>query len=168
MQCRTDVSPPTPATLSATFSKRNGHEFRVIAPSYRGAGNSSADTLTGFDKFTLAHDVYLLLTENLGIRQFFLVGHDIGSMIATALSFSAGPEVVRALIVMECPQPGTSVYEQSRSDPAMIYGPTFHFAFHQARGLAEALTEGREEVYLQHFYERLVSSCLPRSSRRRS
>lgn len=34
---------------------------------------------------------------------------------------------------------------------------TFHFFFHNANFLPEKLTEGRESLYLQHFYDRLVS-----------
>jgi hypothetical protein len=84
-------------------------------------------------------------------------------MIATSLAMLAGPKVVKGLVVMECPQPGTSLYRKSTSEPEMILGTVFHFAFHQPQGLAEALTEGKEEVYLQHFYERLVWSPIPQA-----
>lgn len=33
---------------------------------------------------------------------------------------------------------------------------TFHFFFHNAAALPEKLTEGREAIYLQHFFDRLV------------
>ncbi|GAA5994771.1 alpha/beta fold hydrolase [Rhodotorula paludigena] len=130
--------------------------LRVVAPSYRGAGNSSADAQTGYDKFTLARDIHELLTTTLALDSFVVLGHDIGSMVATAFAFL--PEArkqLRGLIVCECPQPGTSLYRKSTTDPEMILGETFHFAFHQPRGFGEILTEGREDVFLKHFYERL-------------
>lgn len=36
-------------------------------------------------------------------------------------------------------------------------GLAFHFFFHNASDLPEKLTEGREGLYLQHFFDRLVS-----------
>ncbi|GAA5850584.1 hypothetical protein JCM9279_007551 [Rhodotorula babjevae] len=132
--------------------------LRVVAPNYRGAGSSSSDAQGGYDKFTLATDILELLTKVLKLSSFVVLGHEIGSMVATSLAFlpeAHGP--LKALIVGECPQPGTSMYRRSTSDPKMILtGPVFHFAFHQPRGLAEMLTEGKEEQYLQHFYERLA------------
>ncbi|BGP36856.1 hypothetical protein JCM10449v2_000758 [Rhodotorula kratochvilovae] len=131
--------------------------LRVVAPSYRGAGNSSADSQGGYDKLTLAGDLLELLVSHLKLSSFIVLGHDIGSMVATALAFIPGArEPLKALIVGECPQPGTSLYRKSTSDPEMILKDVFHFAFHQPRGLAEMLTAGKEEQYLVHFYERLA------------
>lgn len=57
--------------------------YTVIAPDLRGAGRSDAPA-SGYDKKTLAADVYDLLTQ-LGLeRDISLVGHDIGTMVACA------------------------------------------------------------------------------------
>ncbi|GJN91740.1 hypothetical protein Rhopal_004763-T1 [Rhodotorula paludigena] len=112
--------------------------LRVVAPSYRGAGNSSADAQTGHDKFTLARDIYELLTTTLALDSFVV--------LYRARHWLDGRNGV-------CP--GTSLYRKSTTDPEMILGRTFHFALHQSRGLGEILTEGKEDVYLKHFYERL-------------
>ncbi|RXH31666.1 hypothetical protein XH94_33570 [Bradyrhizobium zhanjiangense] len=54
--------------------------FRVIAPDYRGAGNSSKP-LSGYDKRTMATDIYRLLYEHLKLScPVAMVGHDIGLM----------------------------------------------------------------------------------------
>jgi pimeloyl-ACP methyl ester carboxylesterase len=49
--------------------------YRVIAPDLRGLGDSSRPA-SGYDKKTLAHDVWRLVHDVLGEQRFFLVGHD--------------------------------------------------------------------------------------------
>src|ERR1700739_4141592 len=48
--------------------------FTVIAPDLRGLGNSDRPT-TGYDKRTLASDVYALV-QSLGFSKIGLIGHD--------------------------------------------------------------------------------------------
>lgn len=139
--------------------------YRVIAPDARGAGHSSRPTRdegnpgdprgaglprTGYDKRAVAADVHALLTEELGVTgPVTVVGHDIGAMTAVAYAL-AYRDHVRALVLGEAPVPGTDVYDQLKTSPAM-----YHFAFHTVLDLPEALVGGREDVYLQHFFDRL-------------
>ena len=67
-------------------------KYRVIAPDLRGLGDSSRP-LEGYDKKTIAHDIWRLLHDHLGLTQFMLVGHDWGDPTAYALS-AAHPCVV--------------------------------------------------------------------------
>lgn len=140
-----------------------GH--RVIAPDARGAGHSSRPSRdegnpgdprgagllrTGYDKRAVAADIHALLTEELGINgPVTVVGHDIGAMTAVAYAL-AYRDHVRALVIGEAPIPGTDVCEQLKTSP-----PMYHFAFHSVLDLPEALVAGREDVYLQHFFDRL-------------
>lgn len=58
--------------------------YTVVAPDYRGAGDSSRPA-AGYDKVTMAEDIHELLIEHLDIQsKVHLVGHDIGGMIAYA------------------------------------------------------------------------------------
>ena len=50
----------------------------------------------------------------------------------------------------EAPLPGTQVYDQMKNDPTL-----FHFSFHHIFDLPETLSAGREQWYLQHFYDKL-------------
>lgn len=59
-------------------------------------------TAIGMADFALAQDILSLVTESLKIPTFLLCGHDIGSMVASSLALLAGPDVVKALVVMEC------------------------------------------------------------------
>src|SRR5262245_13097072 len=69
--------------------------FRVIAPDLRGLGDSSRPA-TGYDKKTVAADVWRLVHDHLKIDRFCLVGHDWGGPTAFALT-CAHQEAVRRL-----------------------------------------------------------------------
>jgi pimeloyl-ACP methyl ester carboxylesterase len=117
--------------------------FRVIAPDYRGAGHSSHPP-SGYDKRTMAADIYRLLHEHLGIEDAVaLVGHDIGLMVAYAYA-QAYRDKVSHLAVADAPLPGTTVFERMRIDPRV-----WQFAFHNVRDIPEMLIAGRERLYLQ-------------------
>ncbi len=129
--------------------------WRVVAPDYRGAGASSKPQ-EGYDKRTMAADVFRLLREHLGVEgKIALVGHDIGMMVAYAFA-SSYPDAVEKLVLMEAPLPGTRAYDDLVATPTLRNAAMWHFFFHNAENnLAELLTAGRERPYIQHFYERL-------------
>ena len=128
--------------------------FRVVAPDYRGAGHSSKPP-HGYDKRTMAGDIASLLTDGLGVeRRVTLVGNDIGMMVAYAFG-SEYPDRVERLVLMEAVLPGTAAYDRLVATPTLVGAPMWHFFFHNAGdGLPEALTAGRERLYLRHFYDR--------------
>ena len=57
--------------------------YTVIAPDMRGLGDSSRP-VTGYDKRTVAHDIYQLV-QKLGFQQGYLVGHDWGGPVHTPM-----------------------------------------------------------------------------------
>jgi pimeloyl-ACP methyl ester carboxylesterase len=119
--------------------------FRVIAPDYRGAGDSWRPA-GGYDKRTMASDIHRLVQDHLAIREPVVVaGHDIGLMIAFAYA-ARHPGAVSHLALMDAPLPGTRVFDDLRSDPRV-----WHFAFHGARDVAEMLVSGREREYIRYF-----------------
>ena len=130
--------------------------WKVITPDYRGAGASSKPP-AGYDKRTMAADIYKLLKEHLKITEpVTMVGHDIGMMIAFAFA-SNYPKAVDKLVLMEAPLPGTAAYDLMVASTKLSNATMWHFFFHNAQNnLAESLTAGRERLYLQHFYERLA------------
>jgi pimeloyl-ACP methyl ester carboxylesterase len=120
--------------------------FCVVAPDYRGAGNSSKPP-GGYDKRTMASDLHQLLRDHLRVEgPVILVGHDIGLMVAYAFAQEYRQDVSH-LIIIDAPLPGTSVFDRLKSDPRL-----WHFAFHGARDIAEMLLTGREREYLQAFF----------------
>jgi pimeloyl-ACP methyl ester carboxylesterase len=120
--------------------------FHVVAPDYRGAGDSWRP-LGGYDKRTMAGDIHRLLLEHVGMAApVAMVGHDIGLMVAYAYA-QAYRDAVSHLVVVDAPLPGTAVFDRLRSDPRV-----WHFAFHGARDVPEMLVAGRERQYLQAFF----------------
>ena len=129
--------------------------YRVVAPDYRGAGGSSKP-LGGYDKRTMAADIHVLLRNHLGIDgPVTMVGHDIGMMVAYAFA-SSFPESTERLVLAEAPLPGTTVYDRMVATPHLTNMRLWHFFFHNApNSFAEALTVGRERLYIREFYHDL-------------
>jgi len=118
--------------------------FRVIAPDLRGLGDSSRP-LAGYDKKTVAADLWQLLSGTLGLSRWHLVGHDWGGPVAFALA-AAHPEAIRTLSIVDVTVPGIG--------PDISQGgKRWHHAFHMTPDLPEALVQGRERAYLSWFYE---------------
>ncbi|MBX6689229.1 alpha/beta hydrolase [Pseudomonas sp. USTB-Z] len=124
--------------------------YRVIAPDIRGAGGSSRP-LTGYDKVQLAQDCLLVLKDAGVSNPVCVVGHDIGLMIAYAFA-RRFRESTRALVVMDAPLPGTEAFDQISLNSQRVW----HFHFHQAPDIPEALTAGREAFYLERFWHDLA------------
>lgn len=117
--------------------------YTVIAPDLRGLGDSSRP-LTGYDKKTVANDIWRVLNETLKIDRFFLVGHDWGGPTAYALT-AAHRDAVRRLAILDVTIPGCGGdFSQG--------GRRWHHQFHITPDLPEALTQGREDIYLAWFY----------------
>ena len=116
--------------------------YRVIAPDLRGLGDSSRPA-DGYDKKTLAQDVWHLVHDVLREESLFVVGHDWGGPTAFALA-AQHREAVRRVAIFDVPIPGdgTSVFFNNR----------WHHGFHWESDLPEELTVGREDVYLGFFY----------------
>lgn len=118
--------------------------FRVIAPDLRGLGDTSRPA-RGYDKRTIARDLWQLMRDHLGETSFHLVGHDWGGPTAFALA-AEHPEAVRRLAILDVVIPGDGAQGFSQG------GRRWHHAFHMTPDLPEALTHGRERMYLGWFY----------------
>jgi pimeloyl-ACP methyl ester carboxylesterase len=117
--------------------------YTVIAPDMRGLGDSSRP-LSGYDKQTVAKDIWQVVNGKLGYDKFFLVGHDWGGPTAYALT-TQHPEAVRRLAIVDVVIPGDGGdFSQG--------GRRWHHQFHMTPDLPEALVQGREELYLRWFY----------------
>ena len=117
---------------------------RLIVPDLRGLGDSSRPR-DGYDKKTVAADLWQLLSGELGLTRWHLVGHDWGGPVAFALA-AAHADAIRTLSIVDVTLPGIG--------PDISQGgKRWHHAFHMTPDLPEALVEGRERAYLTWFYQ---------------
>ena len=116
---------------------------RLVVPDLRGLGDSSRPA-SGYDKKTIAEDLWQLLAGTLGLTRWHLVGHDWGGPVAFALA-AAHEEAIRTLTIVDVTLPGIG--------PDISQGGRrWHHAFHMTPDLPEALVGGREREYLTWFY----------------
>ena len=115
---------------------------RIVAPDLRGFGASSKPE-QGYDKTTMAEDVHALAVS-LGHRRARVVGHDIGLMVAYAYAAQHPAEVER-IVLMDAFLPGVGDWKT-----VWLLRDLWHFHFYGKTPLA--LVEGRERIYLEHFW----------------
>ncbi len=123
---------------------RLNRTFRIIAPDLRGLGDTSRPA-AGYDKKTIAADLWELLHQTLGLDAFNLAGHDWGGPVAYALA-AHHPDAIKKLAIVDVTIPGDGSPDISQG------GKRWHHAFHQSQHLPEQLIEGREDIYLGWFY----------------
>ena len=119
-------------------------KYLVIAPDLRGLGDSTRP-VSGYDKKTIAEDVWQLVHDHLGIRRFHLVGHDWGGPVAFSLA-AHHPEAVSRLAILDVTIPGDGA-EMSQG------GRRWHHPLYRTPDLPEALCAGREELMMDWFFE---------------
>jgi pimeloyl-ACP methyl ester carboxylesterase len=112
--------------------------YRVIAADLTGLGDSTRPA-EGYDKMTVARDMAELMAA-LGHERYGVVAHDWGGPVAFSLA-AQFPERVSAMAIFDAPVLGDG-------GPIEHHG-RWHFGFHALPGLPEALTEGREDIYLR-------------------
>jgi pimeloyl-ACP methyl ester carboxylesterase len=122
------------------------NNYTVIAPDMRGLGDSEK-TQTGYDTKTLAEDIYQLV-KKLGFSKINLVAHDWGGPVAYSYA-AEHPKDVRKMIILDTLLPGFGFEEAGDFSPNGIW----HFSFHAVRDLPEKLIEGKEDLYLNWFYD---------------
>ena len=127
--------------LIPTLAKK----YSIIAPDLRGLGDSSRPS-SGYEKANIAEDIRLLVQEHLGIDQYYLIAHDWGGPVAFVLA-SENAQCVKKLVMLDTAVPGAGSGTFSQN------GRRWHHAFHQTKGLPEALVSGREEIYFGWFYD---------------
>lgn len=136
-------------------------KYHVIAVDYRGMG-TSAKPAGGYDKKTIAQDVYVLL-HKLGINKAYIAGHDIGAQVAFSIAANH-PELTEKLIIMDVPHPDETFAAVTmipalgtptdRLDPARPY--LWWFAFNQIKGMPEELLEGRFAIAQKYIFHYLL------------
>ncbi|GGG61785.1 alpha/beta fold hydrolase [Hymenobacter glacieicola] len=131
--------------------------YRVLLVDYRGMGSSDKPA-TGYDKKTMAHDVYELV-QQLGLGKVLLLGHDIGGMVASSFAYNY-PEATEKLVVLDGTHPSEGMMYMSMLPAPGTFGPRMDgnqpyiwwMAFNQVKGLPEKLLAGRFELLLDYLF----------------
>ena len=121
------------------------NEYSLVAPDLRGLGDTTRPA-SGYDKRTVAADIYELLREHLGLTRYAVAGHDWGGAVAFALA-ADHPEAVTHLAVVDVAIPGDGQPDISQA------GRRWHHTFLQTPDLPEALIGGgREHLFFDWFF----------------
>lgn len=119
--------------------------FTVIAIDLPGIG-LSAGTQNGYSAANMATILHGL-TEELGLKRPYFVGHDLGGMVAYAFAHLF-PEDARGVMILDVPLPGIQGWDQTDRVPGI-----WHIRFMQVPGLAEKLVTGRSADLLDYFFQ---------------
>ena len=121
--------------------------FTVIAPDLPGIGDSAIPA-DGLDMKTAAIRIHAL-ARSLGVEKAEVVGHDIGLMVAYAYAAQFPAETTK-LVVMDAFLPGVEGWRAVYDDSAI-----WHFRFNGPT--PEALVQGRERIYFEHFWNNFAA-----------
>lgn len=120
--------------------------YRVVAAEPRGMGGSERPK-SNYDSATMGEDLHQLM-RSLGYSKYSIVGHDIGLWTGYAIA-ADHPEAVKLLAVTEGSIPGIANFQELlMSDRWVPF--RWHFLFNRLNDLPEALTAGKEGVYLSY------------------
>jgi len=124
---------------------RLSKKFDVIAVDTRGIGGSKA-TIGGYEAANQAKDI-AGLAEKLKLEKYYVVGHDMGGMVAYAFArqFAARS---RGVMIMEAPLPGIEPWNEVKTNPEL-----WHVNFNQVPELPEKLVMGKQADYLGYFFK---------------
>jgi len=145
-----------------TIAPELAKHFRVIAVDLRGMGSSSTP-LSGYDKKTMAADISELI-RHLGMESVFVLGHDIGGMVAMSLAYNY-PHLVSRLIVADGLHPNEGMLQMPLIPPAGTFGDkidtgqpyTWWMGFNQVKDLPEKLLEGRYYYLLDWLFRYVMT-----------
>jgi pimeloyl-ACP methyl ester carboxylesterase len=131
--------------------------FRVLIVDIRGMGSSDKPA-AGYDKRTMAQDIYELL-RHLGIAQASLLGHDIGGMVASSFGFNY-PEATTALLLADGAHPSEGMRQMPLLPAPGAFGVkmdaqqpyAWWMSFNQVKDLPEQLLAGRFQYLLDYLF----------------
>ncbi len=120
-------------------------DYHVIMPDLRGYGDTDKPD-TGYDKRNMAEDIRQVVAH-FGYDRIALVGHDRGARVATRFAKDNRAMVDRLAVFDNIPT--RVVFNATDAKLAKMY---WFFYFQQVPHLPEALIQGREDIFLRHFF----------------
>jgi pimeloyl-ACP methyl ester carboxylesterase len=124
---------------------RLARKFTVVAVDLPGIGGSTGKP-GGYAAADMADDIHQL-QEQLHLEHAYVVGHDIGGMVAYAF-FRLYPAAARGVMILDVPVPGLAPWTEITAKPFV-----WHIHFQQVPGLPEELVAGRQAAYFRYFLD---------------
>ncbi len=127
-------------------------KFRLIRPDLRGLGDSErTPDVKAYTKQELAKDMLSLL-EVLEIKEFALVGHDWGGIVAQEMAFLV-PERIKNLCLLNISIINNlkGIMAAQEEIKKQGYNSNWYQTFMQQEDLPEAMITGNEEIWLKNF-----------------
>jgi pimeloyl-ACP methyl ester carboxylesterase len=128
-------------------------KWRVIAPDLRGLGDSERTLdVKAYQKVELAKDIIEVL-DAMGVKDFFLVGHDWGGIVAQELAFLV-PDRVKKFVILNIPILTNlkGAEEVAKAMIAIKYFPYWYQYFQMQPILPEVMIKGNENVWVRFFF----------------
>lgn len=128
------------------LARRLSSKFKFIVPDLRGFADSDKPfEMADYMPAAIAQDM-VELADHEGVDDFHIVGHDWGGPPAVALAYISGQRA-RSLSVIDAPFFGVDY--PGRIDPNSAY---WHLKMHANMDIAYSLIQGKEDLYLRHFF----------------
>jgi pimeloyl-ACP methyl ester carboxylesterase len=121
--------------------------YRVFAFDLPGMGDSAVPALA-YDVNSVAATLHAAVGK-LGLKRFHLVGHDLGAWVGYPFAALYRDSVAK-LVLIDAVIPGIVPMLPITPQNANL---AWHFGFNQIAELPEALTAGRERVFLSWFFK---------------
>jgi pimeloyl-ACP methyl ester carboxylesterase len=126
----------------------------VILPALRGLAKSSKPS-GGYDADNLGDDLHSLLTEELNLQEFAVVGHDWGAVAAYTLA-AQYPRAVTQLAIYDMVIPGVGMMEQAMTpQPGGQF--LWHMGWQSVPDIPEMLIRNSLREYMQMFFTNYAS-----------
>ena len=122
-----------------------GRKFTVVAVDLPGIGGSTAKP-GGYSAADMASDIHRL-QGRLHLQHAYLVGHDVGAMVAYAF-VRRYPQALRGAMLLDAPLPGLAPWKEFIAQPFV-----WHIHFQQVPNLPEELVAGRQVAYFRYFLD---------------
>lgn len=128
--------------------ERASQTHHVVAFDLPGVGESHG-LVAGGTKAAIAESIHEAI-QQLGLKQYAVVGHDVGAMVAYSYLKKFSTELTAA-VLMSSVIPGVEPWSKVLANPYI-----WHFAFHNTPKLPEILVNGHQRIYFDHFFDILT------------
>lgn len=127
--------------------------FTLVVPDPRGLGISDKPD-DGYDKGTIGRDLFGLMTA-LGHHRFAMIGHDCGMWVGYAMAADC-PERIERIALGEAIVPGVAISPPLIPDERLLNDFLWHNNFCRVRSVTEELVLGREEIFFDYQFTKIV------------